>query len=289
MMNDAWTKVTLRFPPDCTDAMYGFLADNESIGIEERDAEGGRTEWLVYLPAGAVPAGFADELRAALGPRAPDVELVSIEPVRNENWNDNWRQYFHPVDVGGRLRVVPSWEKETAAASDRLTILMEPGMAFGTGTHATTQLCMAMAERLVRPGARVLDVGTGTTILLISALLLGAAGGVGTDIDPDVLENAHANLELNGVEPGRVRVEIMPLAELPDRAFDLVFCNMLSHEFLPLLADIRARVADDGTVLFSGMLETEREAVTDALRAAGFAVCDEQGRDEWLAFAARPC
>lgn len=289
MMNDAWIQATLRFPPTRTDALYGFLADYESVGIEERDTDDGRTEWCVYLPAEAVPAGFEDALRAALGDRADNVAILAVGPVRNENWNDNWRQYFHPVDVGDRLRVVPSWEKDTAAASDRLTILMEPGMAFGTGTHATTQLCMRMAERLVRPGARVLDVGTGTTILLIAALLLGAAGGVGTDIDTDVLENAHTNLELNGVEAGRVRVEILPLADLPDRDFDLVFCNMLSHEFLPLLADIRARCAAVGTVLFSGMLESERDAITDALGAAGFAVFDEMRHDEWLAFAARPC
>ena len=289
-MNDQWSKITLIFPADCTDVLYGFFADFPSMGIEEEDEADGTTKWKVYLPTASMGTDFKSNLVDLFQPTPDKLTIASIEEVQQENWQDNWRQYFHILNVGERFRIVPSWEKTTAPpAPGCIDLFIEPGMAFGTGTHATTQLCMRLAETNLRPGARVLDVGTGSAILLMAAIKLGATDAVGTDIDNDVLENAEENLQLNDVDTNHAKIFIGPLADLGKAQFDFIFCNMLSHEFLPLLDEIRSRCAKNATVLVSGLLATEAAEVKTALTQAGFEVRDQLQQDEWLAFVTAPC
>ncbi len=289
-MNDQWSKITLVFPSQCTDSLYGFFSDFPSIGIEEEEEADGTTKWKVYLPTAVVGSDFESSLREAIQSNSEKLTISAIEEVQQENWQDNWRQYFHILNVGERFRIVPSWEKPTTPPlPDRIDLFIEPGMAFGTGTHATTQLCMRLAETNLRPGSRVLDIGTGSAILLMASMKLGATGTVGTDIDNDVLENAHENLRLNDVASTHATIFIGPLAELPEGKFDFIFCNMLSHEFLPLLGEIRSRCATDATVLVSGLLTTEADEVKTALSLAGFEILDQLQQDEWLAFVTTPC
>ncbi|PKO15636.1 hypothetical protein CVU37_12475 [candidate division BRC1 bacterium HGW-BRC1-1] len=289
-MNDQWSKITLMFPSECTDSLYGFFSDFPSIGIEEEDEADGTTKWKVYLPTAVMGSDFESRLREALRSNSEKLTISAIEEVPQENWQDNWRQYFHILNVGERFRIVPSWEKPTTPPlPDRIDLFIEPGMAFGTGTHATTQLCMRLAETNLRPGARVLDIGTGSAILLMVAMKLGAIEAVGTDIDNDVLENARENLQLNEVDSTLTTIFIGPLDDLPEGKFDFIFCNMLSHEFLPLLGEIHSRSAADATVLISGLLTTEADEVKAALSLAGFQVRDQLQQDEWLTFVTTPC
>src|SRR5690606_18302013 len=135
-----------------------------------------------------------------------------------ENWHDAWRQYFRPVEISSRTVIVPSWEEHLAKAYEelgKLVLRIEPGMAFGTGTHATTQLCVRIAERLVRPGDTVLAAGTGSAFLAIAAAKLGVKHVLGFDLDPDVIDNAADNPRLNNVAEGLVDIQIVPLEELP--------------------------------------------------------------------------
>ena len=289
-MNDQWSKITLIFPSDCTDILYGFFSDFPSMGIEEEDEADGSTKWKVYLPTASLGPDFKQNLLNLFQPSPQKLTIAAIEEVKQENWQDNWRQYFHIVNVGERFRIVPSWEITTAPpAPGRIDLFIEPGMAFGTGTHATTQLCMRLADKYLCSGARVLDVGTGSAILLMAAMKLGAAEAVGTDIDPDVLENAEENLQLNDVARSHANIFIGPLADLPETPFDFIFCNMLSHEFLPLLGEIHSRCAPTATVLVSGLLTSEADEVKSALTQAGLTVRDQLQQDEWLAFATTPC
>ena len=289
-MNDQWSKITLIFPSDSTDVLYGFFSDFPSMGIEEEDEADGTTKWKVYLPTASMGSDFKSNLLDLFQLNPEKLTISAIEEVQEENWQDNWRQYFHILNVGDRFRIVPSWEKTTAPpAPDRIDLYIEPGMAFGTGTHATTQLCMRLAETYLSPGARVLDLGTGSAILLMAAMKLGATDAVGTDIDKDVLENAEENLQLNDVDTKLTKIFIGPLAELPESQFDFIFCNMLSHEFLPLLGEIRSRCAANATVLISGLLASESEEVKSALSLARLEVRNQLQQDEWLAFVTTPC
>jgi ribosomal protein L11 methyltransferase len=190
--------------------------------------------------------------------------------------------------------IVPSWEEHLAAAYEQLNKLVlriEPGMAFGTGTHATTQLCLKLAERLVRRGAAVLDAGTGSAILAIAAAKLGASHVLAFDLDPDVQSNAADNLKLNKIAPETVEIQIAELDSLPLHPYDLIFCNMLSHEFEPLLPGLAKRLkAGSGRLLLSGMLLEEEDNVRVWLTRphVGLRCIETAQSGEWLAIVAAP-
>lgn len=292
MKTNLWQILVLRAPaaevadPGETGAI--LLADLEPCGIEERLTDGGTVEWHAWFDAGTLPADFAETIRfraAAAGISSLDVEGPSDVP--RENWHDGWRDYFVPVDVTPRLRIAPPWRGGENSSDGKIEIIIEPGMAFGTGTHATTQLCLGILDRLLPAGARVLDAGTGSAILAIAAAKLGAAHVVAIDNDPDILDNAHDNLRLNGVTDDKVEVVVGPLSDVPAGSMDFAICNMLSAEFLPLLADLRRACRDGATLVLSGLLTTEHPAVDAALRVAGFEPSSAETMDEWTAVVAR--
>lgn len=203
--------------------------------------------------------------------------------VQRENWHDNWRDFFKPVRVTQRICVVPSWMK-AAGPPCSVPIYIEPGMAFGTGTHATTQLCMQICEQVLRPGEYVLDVGTGTAILSITACKLGARSALAYDLDPDILENAIENLRLNEIEPGRISVWIGTLEALRPTTFDFIFCNMLLHEFSPVLPLLRSFCHPETRIILSGLLTSEEQEVADLVSGLGYDIIKRDTLQEWSAF-----
>jgi ribosomal protein L11 methyltransferase len=160
-------------------------------------------------------------------------------------------------------------------------VVIEPGMAFGTGTHATTQLCLRLAEQHLRDGATVLDVGTGSGILCIAAVKLGARFALGFDNDPDILENAAENLKLNDVADGRVQIFVGGIDAVRPGHFDLILCNMLSNQFLPVVGQIASLMAPQGLAVFSGFLVSETDEVTQALAEAKLEPIVMETLDEW--------
>jgi ribosomal protein L11 methyltransferase len=264
------------------------------VGYYEVSRQGDVAEWHLYFEPDAAPADFANEFDHA----AQDFGLkgASVQgpfPAPRENWHDAWRQYFRPVDITPRMVIVPSWEQHLADAYEnagKLVLRIEPGMAFGTGTHATTQLCLAIAEEVIKPDARVMDAGTGSAILAIAAAKLGAGHVTGFDLDPDIVENAAFNLELNHVDSSIVDVRISPLEHLrADGPYDVIFCNMLSHEFQPLLPAL-AQLLDPavGKLILSGMLTDEAEEVRGWLNSPqiNLKVLESRTSGEWTAFLA---
>lgn len=194
--------------------------------------------------------------------------------VKEEDWANNWKQYFKPLPVGEKLLIVPSWEEEIPAGLEGRTHLeIDPGMAFGSGQHETTKLCLEMVEKCVTPGSSVLDVGTGSGILAIGALLLGAKEAVGIDIDKLSVKIAGENAQLNGVDD-RFKAVCGDLATGISGQFHVVCANIVADIILRLLPDVGPLMTDDGDLIVSGIIEERKQDVLDGLEAYGFKPVD---------------
>lgn len=232
----------------------------------------------LYLAPDENPA----EVLALLQNRLAAAEVpytLAADGVEQEDWETGWKAYYHALTIGKRLAVVPSWEQFD---TDRAVIRLDPGMAFGTGTHETTALCLAALDELVQGGERMLDIGTGSGILAIAALKLGAASAEGVDIDPMCVRTAGENAALNGVEH-RFQVLIGDLSEKASGRYDLITANIVANAILHLAPAVPALLAPGGTFIASGVIDTRRDEVAAGLAAAGLAVCEVREENGWVA------
>lgn len=233
---------------------------------------------VVYVPADiwaddASPARAVARDLVATGTPAPDEE-----PVADQNWNALWEASIEPVVVGDVV-VAPTWA-EPPDLGGRTLLRVDPKMAFGTGHHATTRLCLRLMDARIPQGGRVLDVGTGTGLLAIAALARGAASAVGVDIDPWSVENARETAALNGVADC-FDVRDGSADDVPETDFDLVLANIIRPVLQPMLPALVARAAPGAPIILSGLLVTERDRFMDALTGAGVRLVDEAAEGDW--------
>ena len=212
----------------------------------------------------------------------PEAQVRELGP---KDWAEAWKSGYQVLRIGRRLRIVPSWIPYTPGP-DEVIVTLDPGMAFGTGLHPSTQLCLQALEDLVQPGMRVLDVGTGSGILAIAAARLGAAQVLGVDIEAVSVRTARENAALNGVE-GIVRVEQGSVDDAFRGTFDLVLANILAEIIARLAPDLARHVAPDGWLVVSGILESRLPAVGRACGVAGLAIARRRQEGEWVALEAR--
>ena len=212
----------------------------------------------------------------------PSLGIEGVSPsarvsfIDEDDWANAWKKYFKPIRVGRRLIVTPPWEKPELGDGD-LAIVIDPGMAFGTGSHATTQLCLTALEELVFPGASVADIGTGSGILAIAASKLGASDVRAMDVDPLAVRIAEQNAEVNGV---RISVsEARPEGE----AFDIVVANIIADTLIAMAGDLAALTARSGSLVVSGIIEHRAGDVESAFAAAGMAIVRKDRQGEWIA------
>lgn len=264
------------------DRVSGELWGLGATGLEERDAttldkpvRGGDVVTLV--------ASFETEAAAARAVKALPRSLAPrIEHVVGDAWRDAWRAHFKPTRLGKRLVVRPSWEPFEPARRD-VVLTLDPGRAFGTGTHESTRLVLAELDRRVRGGESVLDVGCGSGILGVAALLLGASRVRAVDVDPASVEVTIENAALNGVG-ARVNASCTAVSRLRG-TFDLVLANIQADVLVPLAPAIAARVASGGTLVMSGILVGQERAVLDAYRPLRKLAAPVEG--EWVALVLR--
>ena len=246
-----------------------------------------------YVPArdaSAAQAAAAEVAEAlghlqAFGLRA--IGDLRTRIVHEEDWASAWKAYFPVLRVGRRIVIRPTWRRHRREAED-VVIAMDPGMAFGTGLHPTTRLCLAALEPLADDGrltgARVLDVGCGSGILAIAALRLGAASALGVDTDPIAIESTDANARRNGLtRRTRAWVGSLPSGEPP---FDVVLANLIAGVLVPLAPALRLEIADGGTLLASGIFIDREAEVRAAFAAAGLAVSHRLVEGDWVALEA---
>lgn len=208
------------------------------------------------------------------------IDHIGTTEIQHRNWNEEWERSIQPIQVSDRFVITPSWHPVDAPG--RTVIVIDPKMTFGTGYHETTRLMMRMMEGTIRPGQTVLDVGTGTGILAIAAILLGAGHAVGVDIDEWTLDNGLENAQRNGVRD-RIDIRIGSLESVPEPAFDVIVANIIRNTILDLLDSMAAKLAPHGTLLLSGLLATDRPMIEEALNARGFTVISVLQENDWIA------
>ncbi len=213
---------------------------------------------------------------------------VTLDETEDIDWINNWKQYFHQFYIDDIL-VIPSWEDVKAEDRDRMVLHIDPGTAFGTGMHETTQLCVRQLRKYMTPGARLLDVGTGSGILSILSLMFGAGHAVGTDLDPCAVEAVAANSETNGIDPSRFEMltgNIITDQEVRDRVgygcYDIVAANILAEVLVPLTPVIVDQLKPGGIYITSGIIDDREEAVVEAVKAAGLKVLEVNRQGEWV-------
>lgn len=207
-------------------------------------------------------------------------ELLTNQ-VSEADWANNWKKYFKPLPVGERLLIRPTWE-EAEDPGDRAVLSIDPGMAFGTGGHDTTRLVLETLEQYITPETDLLDVGCGSGILSIAALLLGARSAVGVDIDPLAVKTARENGTLNGFEEPRFTVLEGDLVDKISGRYQVVAANIVADAIIALSASIPAFLAPGGVYIVSGIIDTRERDVLEALAACGFAVTQRREHGGWL-------
>lgn len=266
--------------PDTAEGLTNFLWEQGALGVVEEELPGEPARLRAFYPESATTD---DLLSSVVAYQAALAELgfatggapAEIGPILDAEWAHAWQQSFPPRLVGDRLLIRPPWDETRAPA--RAEVVIEPGRAFGTGHHGSTEGCLALLDNLASawsagasPPARILDVGTGTGILAIAAVALGAARVRCIDVDPDAVAAARHNAELNRCAH-RLDIALGGLDALDaGSAFDLVFANLLTHTHLELSAEYRRVVAPGGALILGGMLAGEGAQVADALAPGGF-------------------
>lgn len=230
------------------------------------------------------------QLKAAHPEYAP--LLLTMNNLEDADWENNWKQFYKPMEIGERLIVVPEWEQ--ANTQGRIPLILNPGLTFGTGSHATTRLCLTALEETIHGGERVLDLGCGSGILSIAALCLGASTAAAVDIDPKAVDVAYENAALNGI--GRDRYTVRAGDILSDRAlaaqlacqrYHLVLANIVADVIIPLSAQVPALLAEDGVFLCSGIIDTRAHEVEEALVRQGLTLTGRREKNGWVALEAR--
>ena len=262
--------------------VYGELVD-ESILKADRSV----ASVTVFIPEdsdSSVPLSFLKSQLAAEGIEAD----VSCKPVREEDWINNWKKYYKPLHIGERIVIVPGWERYDPAPGE-LTLRLDPGLAFGSGSHETTSGVIRMLERSVRPGDSVLDVGTGSGILGIVAMKLGAGSCNAYDIDPVAAEVARENFSVNGfadnVECGVADL----LRGVKKQKYDIICANIVADIILRLLPDIGEFMKDGTVLLLSGIISERAGEIERSVAENGLAVIEETEDNGWCVIkAGRP-
>ncbi|WP_226002814.1 50S ribosomal protein L11 methyltransferase [Paenibacillus sp. BJ-4] len=317
-----WNEITIHTSEEAVEMISNFLheAGAGGVSIEEsgslnkpRDTSYG--QWY-DRPLNDIPEGQAiikgyfaeevdmDSIRTEIEPRVEQLRTFDIDPgevryelktVNEDDWANAWKQYFKPLRVSDRLTIKPTWEDYEPASEDEKIIELDPGMAFGTGTHPTTSLCLRTLESVIKGGEEVIDVGTGSGILAIGAVKLGAKHVLALDLDPVAVSSARENTRLNGLEEHITIKEsdLLSVLNASDPTLGiqlpvkLVVANILAEIILLFIDDVYKALEPGGVYIASGIWKNKEEVVETALKAAGFEIAEIRRDEDWLAFVAR--
>ena len=313
-----WNKFRLRTTTQAEDIVSSILMDLGIQGIEIEDkipltAREKEQMFVDIMPEGEADDGIAyvsfyleedqdkEEMLASVRNELEEMRTfmemgdLEIEESQTEDvdWVNNWKKYFHQFTVDDVL-IIPSWEDVEPKDKDKMIIHIDPGTAFGTGMHETTQLCIRQIKKYMTPGAQILDVGCGSGILGMLALKFGAGHSLGTDLDPCAIDATHENMEANGIEASQYEVMIGNLIddkEVQDKVgydkYDIVAANSLADVLVPMTPVVVPAMKPGGIYITSGIIEEKESVVTDAVKKAGLEVLEVNHQGEWVSVTAR--
>ncbi len=313
-----WNKFTLKTRSEVEDIVISTLAEAGVEGVEIEDriplSESDKQQMFVdILPEGPADDGIAylsfyveedadrEALLASVKEALEDLKnfvdigegTITESETEDKDWINNWKQYFHQFYVDDIL-IIPSWEEVKPEDQGKMIIHIDPGTAFGTGMHETTQLCMRQLKKYVTPETELLDVGTGSGILSIVSLKLGARHAVGTDLDPCAISATKENLEANDIPEGSMDVMIGNIIDDPGvqeqvgfEKYDIVAANILAEVLVPLTPVICHQLKKGGIYITSGIIDDKEETVVNAVKAAGLEVLEVTHQGEWVSVTAR--
>ena len=313
-----WNKFTLKTRSEVEDIVISTLAEAGVEGVEIEDriplSESDKQQMFVdILPEGPADDGIAylsfyvkedadkEALLASVKEALEDLKnfvdigegTITESETEDKDWINNWKQYFHQFYVDDIL-IIPSWEEVKPEDQGKMIIHIDPGTAFGTGMHETTQLCMRQLKKYVTSETELLDVGTGSGILSIVSLKLGARHAVGTDLDPCAISATKENLEANDIPEGSMDVMIGNIIDDPAvqeqvgfEKYDIVAANILAEVLVPLTPVICHQLKKGGIYITSGIIDDKEETVVNAVKAAGLEVLEVTHQGEWVSVTAR--
>jgi len=263
------------------EGVYGDLIDESLLNADRTKASAS-----VFISAMRSPAESELFIRQRLTELGVAFEM-ECDGVQEEDWANSWKQYYKPIKTGKRLVIVPVWESYEAE-EDEVIVLMEPGMAFGTGTHETTRLCAGFVENYTQPGCTVLDVGCGSGILAIAAAKLGAGHCFACDIDPLAVRVAKENTELNHTPNVSCAVsDLLKQTPKVEGGYKVIVANIVADVIIRLAPDVGDYLAEDGVFIVSGIITERANEVLSALDEAGYRVMEERYENGWYAAAVK--
>ena len=274
-----WTQISLAVPDSLRDALTGELTEAGAVGILDEGQH-----FLAYFTEPVDKELILKLVNALFARSGLPFPAVSWETIHDQDWAEDWKKTWSSFPIGSRFFLIPSW-LSPECPPDRFPIYLDPGQAFGTGTHETTQLTLEAMEQRLEPGQTVFDVGTGSGILAIAAALLGAGTVLGCDVDPVSIEVAVENCRRNNQENiGLMCGSVDAVA--PD-AVDLILCNLTADAIAGILRDAARILRAGAFAIFSGILTWQCADVKDALEKLGYSVLQETSRGEWSVLVSR--
>ena len=314
-----WRRFTIHTVPQAEDLVADLLLDCGISGAEIRDRtqvltdedqqlfaevmpeqeqDDGRAEIVFYLDDQEDPEPYLTSVREGLRELSDFMDIGSGEITEDEtedkDWVNNWKEHFHAFYVDDIL-IHPTWVEKPENDESSISVEIDPGTAFGTGSHETTQLCIRALRKHIRSGDRVLDVGTGSGILGIIALKLGASYVFGTDIDEMAVDTARENIETNCIDPADFEVIAGNIIDDPliqnaagSDAYDICVANILADIIIPLQAEAYRHVRPDGLMIFSGIIDMKEQAVREAIeKNPHLTILETDHQGEWVSFTVR--
>ena len=279
-----WWYITVEAPKDREEFLVSLADLSGCIGAEMSEAEDNVRSRLYFVCSS--PLERWNKVIMELMLSCPDARIIDMGRVENREWHTKWKDAFPPKPVGSKLIVMAPWH-DAGASEGRLPVRIDPGSAFGTGYHESTQIVLELLEDVVLPGSRVADIGTGSGILFITALLLGAGSVVARDVDPAVLDEVRKNMQFNNIDPALVDLAAGNLLDDVPGPVDILTANILFEPLLEMLPNVRNVLSPEGTAVFSGLLVKERDRFLEMLHAAGLSEETELFSGEWWGVTAR--
>ncbi|MGO0060505.1 50S ribosomal protein L11 methyltransferase [Brevibacillus fluminis] len=308
-----WSEISIHTTAEAVEAVSNILHEAGANGVVIEDPEVLYREWdtpfgeiyqlspddfpkegvlvKAYLPVNSYLGETVEEIKGQLNELLLyGLDLgsgtITVTEVHEDEWATAWKKYYKPVTISERITISPVWEEYQPKSADELVIEMDPGMAFGTGTHPTTVLCIRSIEKYLQPGDRVYDVGTGTAILSIAAAKLGASRILAMDLDEVAVRSAEANIKINKVAD-KINVKQNNLLDGIEEQVEVIVANILAEVILRFTDDVARLLLPDGTFIASGIIKAREADVIAGLEQSGLTIIETVYIDDWVAIVAK--